>query len=142
MSSGKSYHFEEVYSMKKILICILACLFLTSCYTLKEPVVTINHPIEEYKFIYITPTETLTAGAGGVYGNEYGTYGSTTTKTVNSSDVISGILMKEGFVRLPEIREDLVSETIIVNYGESGKRVIAGGLGGYTIEVTIRFLSA
>ena len=52
----------------------------------------------------------------------------------------SGILSKKGFVRLPEQKSELVDETLIVNYGESGRRDT--GLGGYTIEVTIQFISA
>lgn len=43
---------------------------------------------------------------------------------------------------MPEIKPELIDQTLIVNYGESGKRNIAGGLGGYTIEVTIQFISA
>ena len=62
-----------------------------------------------------------------------------TGKSVNPSDVITGILLKEGFIRLPELKPELTDETIIVNYGESGKR--NRGL-GYTIEVTIQFISA
>ena len=40
---------------------------------------------------------------------------------------------------MPELKSDLSSETLIVNYGESGRR--NKGL-GYTIEVTIQFISA
>lgn len=39
---------------------------------------------------------------------------------------------------MPESQEELLSQTLIVNYGESGRRNI--GL-GYTIEVTIQFIS-
>ena len=48
-------------------------------------------------------------------------------------------LTKKGFIRLPEQKEELNDKTLIVNYGESGKR--NRGL-GYTIEVTIQFVSA
>ena len=34
----------------------------------------------------------------------------------------------------------MTNETLIVNYGESGRRNT--GLGGYTIEVTIQFISS
>ena len=57
----------------------------------------------------------------------------------NPSDVISGVLIKEGFIILPELKPELSNETLIVNYGESGRR--NRGL-GYTIEVTIQFISA
>ena len=63
----------------------------------------------------------MTSSSGGVYGGAYGVYGSTTSKSVNPTDVITGILAKEGFIRLPELKTDLYSETLIVNYGESGR---------------------
>lgn len=62
------------------------------------------------------------------------------SQSVNPADVINGILSKEGFIRLPELKSELTEETLIVNYGESGRRDT--GLGGYTIEVTIQFISA
>jgi hypothetical protein len=53
--------------------------------------------------------------------------------------VISGVLLKEGFMQLPELKPELINETLIINYGESGRRPRGFG---YTIEVTIQFLSA
>ena len=53
--------------------------------------------------------------------------------------MITGILTKKGFIRLPELKSELKNETLIVNYGESGRR--NRGL-GYTIEVTIQLISA
>ena len=41
---------------------------------------------------------------------------------------------------MPELKSELADITLIVNYGESGRRNT--GLGGYTIEVTIQFISA
>ena len=75
----------------------------------------------------------------GRYVLRYGIYGSSTTKSVNPSDVIAGVLIKEGLIILPELKSELSNETLIVNYGESGRR--NRGL-GYTIEVTIQFISA
>ena len=124
--------------MRKALAIILACILVNSCAVLKPPVITKNYPIGEFKYVFIPATSSLTSGAGATYGGGY--YSS--TKTVNPRDVISGILMKEGFILLPEIKQELAAKTLIVNYGESGRRYIAGGLGGYTIEVTIKFLSA
>ena len=43
------------------------------------------------------------------------------------------------FVILKEKENDLINKTLIVNYGESGRRDV---FWGYTIEVTIQFLSA
>jgi hypothetical protein len=62
------------------------------------------------------------------------------TQTVNPTDLITGIFIKEGLIRLPELKPELAEETIIINYGQSGKRNT--GLGGYTLEVTIQLISA
>lgn len=56
------------------------------------------------------------------------------SKSINPGDYITGILLKEGYTRIPELKPELLDETIIVNYGESGKR--NRGLGD-TIEVTL-----
>jgi hypothetical protein len=98
-----------------------------------------HESIEGYKYIFISPSSNLTSSSGSVYGGQYGVYGATTSKSVNPGDVISGILLKEGYIRIHELKPELQDETMIVNYGESGKR--NKGL-GYTIEVTIQFVSA
>lgn len=66
-------------------------------------------------------------------------YGSSTSKSVNPTDIISGILIKEGYIRLPELKNELTDKTLIINYGESGRRDRAFD---YTIEVTIQFVSS
>ena len=116
----------------------LAIILINSCAILRPPVITKTSSIEEFRYVFIPATNSLTSGTGATYGIQY--YSS--SKTVNPSDVISGILMKEGLIPLSEIKQELADKTLIVNYGESGKRYIAGGLGGYTIEVTIKFISA
>ena len=120
-------------------VIILASLLISSCAPLKAPTIIKNDTIEGYKYIFITPTNNLTSGAGAVYGGQYGTYGGSTSKSVNPSDVITGILIKDEFIRLPNLKTELLDETLIVNYGESGRRNRALG---YTIEVTIQFISA
>jgi hypothetical protein len=126
--------------MRKIKILAIALsIFAAGCAPLKQVSFAKNDKIENYKFVYISPTKSLTSSSGSVYGGNYGLYGETTSKSVNPSDVISGILIKNGFIQLPELKSELTDETLIVNYGESGRR--NRGL-GYTIEVTIQFLSA
>lgn len=110
-------------------------ILIYSCAPLKEPVITKNDNIENYKYFFIFPTGNLTSGSGTTYGKQY----YTSSKTVNPSDVVSGLLLKEGFIRLPELNPELSAETLIINYGESGKR--NRGL-GYTIEVTLQFIVA
>jgi hypothetical protein len=123
----------------KFLTIILASLLLNGCAPLKAPIITKSDSFQEYKYFFITPTKSLESSTGGVYGGQNGVYGSSTSKSVNPGDVISGILIKEGLIRIPELKPELADETFIVNYGESGRR--NRGL-GYTIEVTIQFISA
>ncbi len=133
---------KKVVNMKKLNVLsllILCIVFLQGCASMKAPIVQKFESIEQFRYIYITPTAELTSSSGGVYGNRYGVYGSGQTKTINPSDVISGLLIKRGFVRLPELNPELANQTLIVNYGESGRRNVNLG---YSIEVTIQFLSA
>lgn len=126
--------------VKSFLLTIISSVLLCGCATLNPVSVTKNSSPDSYKYVYISPTKSLTSSTGGVYGGAYGVYGSTTSKSVNPTDVITGILAKNGFIRLPELKNELYEETLIINYGESGRRNT--GMGGYTIEVTIQFVSA
>lgn len=119
----------------RFLAIFLVGILINSCASLKPPTIIKNGPIENYKYVFVSPTNSLTSSSGAAYGGQY--YSS--SKSVNPSDVITGILSKEGFIRLPELKPGLADETLIVNYGESGRR--NRGL-GYTIEVTIQFISA
>lgn len=115
---------------------IITSIVLLGCANLKPATTITNGNLKDFKYIYISPTNSLTSSSGATIGGQY--YSS--SKSVNPSDVITGILTKEGFIRLPELKPELTNETLVVNYGESGKRGI--GLGGYTIEVTIQFITS
>ena len=123
-----------------VLVSIVLIVFLLiGCGSLESPIIQQNEPISFYKYFYITPTTQLTSSSGIVYGGKYGVYGGSSTQTLNPSDVISGNLIKHGMIRLPELVPELLDNTLIVNYGESGRR---NYLLGYSLEVTIQFLSA
>lgn len=122
----------------RFLTILVMSFLINSCAILKPPSVVKNEAIENFKYFYISPTKSLSSSSGATIGGQYYSSG----KSVNPSDVITGILTKEGFIALPELKPELTDQTLIVNYGESGKRVIAWGLGGYTLEVTIQFISA
>ena len=124
---------------KKIISLALMPLIFASCVTLQPVRVTRNASLDNYTYFYITPTETKTGSTGGVYGNGYGVYGSSTSKSTNPADIISGYLIKRGMVQLPELKNDLADKTMIINYGETGRR--SAGL-GYTIEITLQIISA
>ncbi|MBK7172424.1 MAG: hypothetical protein IPH84_04150 [Bacteroidales bacterium] len=134
----------------KFLGIIVVCISVISCSTLLFPPIDQNPPtsklkpptsikpgnLENFKYVYISPTNILSSSTGYTISGQY----YSKSKSVNPSDVIAGILTKEGFIRLPELKPELSDETVIVNYGESGKRTT--GFGGYAIEVTIQLISA
>ena len=124
----------------KILFAFCGAVLLNGCVATLLPVsVTKNSGLSEYKYVYITPTTGLTSGSGGVYGGNYGVYGSSVNKSVNPSDIIAGYMMRKGYVQVPEIKPEFASQTLIINYGETGRRSV---FWGYTIEITLQFLSA
>ncbi len=110
---------------------ILSAIIFNSCGTLKAPTIIKNESIEGYKYVFITPTKELSSSVG--------VNGMTTTRSVNPSDIIAGELIKRGFIIIPELKSELNDKTLIINYGESGRR--NNGF-GYTIEVTLQFISA
>ena len=128
--------------MKKVFLAL--SLLLVGCSTLSQsPISESSVPLDNYKYVYIPGTSALLSGEGYTGGTvSTGVYGSSTSKTVNPADVISGFLMKKGFAKLPQLDSALLGQTLIVSYGESDRRPILGGLAGYSIETTIQFLDA
>lgn len=121
---------------KHILLLVLL-LTVTSCgVNLKAPSVKITTPLNGYKYFYITPTEEKVSTSGYLYNG----FGASSTCSANPADIITGILVKRGFTRIPELKPENLDRTFIVNYGESGRRKI--GLFAYAIEVTLQFISA
>ena len=120
----------------QLLTFLISIVFIISCAPLKPATSIKNGSIEDYKYIFISQTKSLTSSSGASISGQY----YSTSKSVNPRDVISGILAKKGFILLPELKNELASETLIINYGESGRRNT--GLGSYTIEVTIQFISS
>ena len=120
----------------RLLSILISSVLVISCAPLKPATTFKNDSIENYKYIFISQTKSLTSGSGGSINGQY----YSTSKSVNPSDVITGILAKEGYIFIPELKKELARETLIVNYGESGRRNT--GFGSYTIEVTIQFVSS
>lgn len=128
-----------MHMKKTIILLIVTLATLSSCSVAKYSSVTQKTSFEKYKYVYITDATSITSSSGGVYGNQHGVFGSQSTKTANPADVIAGNLMKKGFIRIPTINQDIIEETMIVSYGESGRH---GNLLGYSTEVTLQFLDA
>jgi len=99
-------------------------ILVAGCSPLKMASTINNGNIKDYKYLYISPTEALIMEDDD---------------SVNPRDVVAGIMSKEGFVILQELRPDFIDETLIASYGESG---IREGVFSSAIEVTIQFTSA
>ena len=82
---------------------LLMCIFLSSCYTLREPTITRNMDIGNYQYFLVSETGEKTGTSSAVYGNQYGVYGGGETKSVNPADIITGTLIKKGYVKLTDI---------------------------------------
>lgn len=119
----------------KLFVPVILVILINSCAILKAPTIIKNGSFDDYKYIYISPTKGL-ASSMGIYGKQLGT---TVSNSINPEDIIAGALIKKGFVRLFELKQDLLAETLIVNYGESGQRAV---FRGHTTEITIQFVSA
>lgn len=120
------------------IVAMVGLIFMCSCASLKPVIVNQHSQLDGYKYVYITPTSSLTSSSGSVSNGN----GSTISRSVNPSDTISGYLIKNGYVITPQIEPELASKTLIINYGQSGRRNICGGWFGYTTEITLQFLSA
>jgi hypothetical protein len=131
----------QMHYMKNLFT--VTALFLTiSCAILKDPIIKKSKPIDNFQFAILPTTSSKVSTTGAIYGNQMGVYGSTSTREVNPGSLIEGFLLKRGIVILNEIQPEHKAKTLMVRYGESGKRNVAGGFGGYTLEVTILFISA
>ena len=97
---------------------------------------------DKYQFVEIPSTNNLNSSSGRIYGNQYRIYGSSQSKSMNPSSIIEGLLLKKGLTSVNNITPKIIDKTLIVKYGESGRRDVMGGLGGYTLEVTMKFISA
>ena len=122
--------------MKKLLMFTLIFTLCSCSVVLLKPAVVVNENPNNYKYIYVPETQNINSSVGGT---TYGGYFYSAGKSVNPSDLITGAFSKKGFIKLLELKEDLIDQTLVVNYGESGRRTV--GL-GYTIEVTIQLVSA
>jgi len=129
-------------NITKYLIVVVLSFLITGCAIKKEPIIKKYTKIDKYQFVVIPTTDNISSSSGGIYGNQYGIYGSSESKKLNPSSVIEGLLLKKGFTSISKTTSNIIDKTLIVKYGESGRRDVAGGLGGYTLEVTIKFISA
>lgn len=128
-------------NLKTLLQLILCTALLLGCATtlLREPKISRNGDVGSYRFVVLPNTSKLSSGSGGVYGNQYGVYGSSSSKEIDPANVIEGILLKKGLISIDPVKPEHEDTTLLVKYGESGRRTVVLG---YALEVTIMMLSA
>lgn len=146
--------FKKIFALGSVAV---FSFFLSACYTLLEPTVIKKADLSQFNYVFINPTDLQVASVGSSFYSSYSTpqanygngrgHGRNTiahggsdfvTKTVVPRDVIAGMLMKHGFIVLKELDPKYLEKTLIVTYGESGRRELT--LGGNTIEVSIQFM--
>ena len=115
---------------------VVMCL-LTGCATLRPPTMRVNKDLRAYSHVYVPATQTMDSHSGIPVAGVIIPY----SQSVNPRDVIAGAFAKRGFVVLPSLDERFRTKTLMLSYGESGRRNVALGL-GYAIEITIQLVSA
>ncbi|MBF1406360.1 MAG: hypothetical protein HXN23_09025 [Porphyromonas sp.] len=103
--------------------------FLTGCAMPRVPTVQVNKDLRAYSYVYIPATQPVQETL------------EQKNESVNPRDLIAGAFAKKGFIILPSVDERFRAKTLMVSYGESGRRNVALGL-GYAIEITIQLISA
>lgn len=124
--------------MKKVFITGLLVFIMNGCAILKPTQVNKLQDTSMYRYAIVGQTQTLTSGSGAVYMG-YGTgggFGASSSKSINPADVISGILMKKGFVILSSPNH---KPTLLVRYGQGDKRNVGSG---YILGVAIQMLDS
>ena len=121
----------------KLVSFVICLLCLSGCASMKAPIVnyTQGDSVFNYKYFYVNHTSSV-SGSIGVY--QYGVSAGY-TKTTNPSDIISGILFKNGFIRVDAVSPENADKTMAISYGETGRRNVNLG---YSIEVTMQFINA
>lgn len=123
-------------ALKHIAFFLFCIITLCSCSKkLLPPTVEAKESIRNYKYAYVTGTDPLVTGSGTMVSGIY----LSSQSSANPKDIITGRLVKEGFVILPELKEELLEETIIVNYGQGGCRKLS--LFYVSTEIVLQFLS-
>ena len=119
-----------------LVLLIISLSVFSSCVTLRPATVDWKKDLSMFSRVYIPPTQTIHGSTAIVVSGMVLPY----SQSVNPRDVIAGMLSKKGYIILNELDDRFRHETVIVNYGESNRRNF--GLGRYTIEVTLQFISA
>lgn len=126
-------------TIKGLIACVLL-LSMTACGGLQPVTVTVQPNFHKYRFVYVMPTGSVTASTG-VYAYD-NTVSGGVTRTINPTDAITGYLMKKGYSILPALDNDKLAETMVVSYGETGRRSAGFLFLDVATEVVIQFRDA
>ncbi len=114
---NQTFHFKRFILSAMLTFIGLA---LSGCslifYPADKPESKIYEPLEYYKYFYIEKSDVLVSAKFDK--DDDGETDSYKT-SINTSDLISGYMMREGFIRLNELSPDLANNTLIISYGES-----------------------
>lgn len=107
-------------ALKGLIACVLLFGF-ASCGGLQPVQVSVQPNFYKYRYVYVMPTGSVTASSG-VYSTSSGYVSGGVTRSVNPTDIITGYLMRKGMNILPALDQNKLSETMVVSYGEAGRR--------------------
>jgi hypothetical protein len=120
--------------MKNTILLVIALLAVSlgGCATLPPPNSVQSADIAKYHFVAIeaTPTISSISGSGG----------DLSTSEINPANLIEGLLLKKGLVRITGITSATQEQTLQLRWGISGHRDIP--FSGYSQEVTMLLLDA
>lgn len=124
--------------MKKIIsLLFISSLLLYGCSVARHSNATKNASLDKYKYFSVIGTMPVNSSTGIIYGSNGYVYGSSSSRSTNPADIISGYLMKMGLVRLQSVSDNTADKTLIVSYGENGKHAEWIGT---SKEITLQFL--
>lgn len=107
----------------------------SSCSVLRPTGVTIKHDIRAYSRVFIPSTNTIQSRTDSKEGNTI----TTESQSVNPRDLIAGTLAKQGYIILHQLDNRFLNDTMIITYGESGRRSI---ITNNVTEITLQLVSA
>ncbi len=95
---------------------LLLSVLTSGCVALKDPQITKRGEINQYSFVVLPNAASLSSSSGSVYGDQNGVYGSSSSKEINPSNIIEGILLKKGLFSTSTVTPENKDKTLIVKY--------------------------
>jgi hypothetical protein len=128
-------HCESFFrdQMMQPILLLLLSLLAAGC-ALNPPKYSHTGSIGHYEYVIIEPSEGVNSMLA-ISGDAF-------TRNVNPGQLIEGVLLKKGLVRVSQPSPRTADKLLLARYGVSGKRDIGGGLVGYAQEVTISLIDA